>query len=668
MAYSGSHGVTGYTTTDDQRWSEGDAPHVVRSAGPTGLPDLNPAGRPHHPDHAPPARAAALVARRAVALPLLPHRLGRPGRRRCPRSRRQRLGRDRRAQPLRARPRAALGPPDLHQRRLPDPARPALRAGRQPDRRLPARVRTPRWLGRPGTRPAALRRRRIDRPGQPERRARRCGARRPAAQRVRHHRRPAAGPQRAARARPPVVGQYLCRRPGPVVAAGHLPQRLVDRTPGRRDRRSLDGRRLRPHHRPRHAEPRDHRRGGRLADHAAHRRTGSGARVRVRRRAGRHRLRRGDPLGLRRTAPLHRAGRGQRRERRTAGRLPHRHHRRPRTAGQRPPDPAAWREPPRIRPRPRPDRLSRTRPRRSTADEAAWLQRGAHLALSPAPRLPRAHRRARLLGDRRERPRNPRLRADRLAGQPDRRPGLDRPPARPDAPHRRARQEPPQRDHLVARQRIGHRGQPRGDGRLDPTPRSRASGALRGRPRRRLYRPDQPDVHPGRGARRPERGRRTGRDRDSRAGVPDHRPADHALRVRARDGQRARRGGRLRACLRHPARRDRRLRLGVARPWAAHQAAQRRRFRLRRRLRRDPARCHLRHRRAHPPGRDAQPGHGRGGRELHPDQAAARRRATLGAKPSAQRRQLRSGLRLAARHPRRRAGQRTPRSAGGRGR
>ena len=52
--------------------------------------------------------------------------------------------------------------------------------------------------------------------------------------------------------------------------------------------------------------------------------------------------------------------------------------------------------------------------------------------------------------------------------------------------HGRARQEPPQRDLLVARQRERLRPEPRRGGRLGPRPRPVASAPLRGRDRARL--------------------------------------------------------------------------------------------------------------------------------------------------------------------------------------
>ena len=84
----------------------------------------------------------------------------------------------------------------------------------------------------------------------------------------------------------------------------------------------------------------------------------------------------------------------------------------------------------------------------------AQRQRGPHQPLPAAPALPRAVRRARALRDRRVRPRDARLRAA-SAGAATRattRAGSDA-LRRPDAPHGRARQEPPERRHVVARQR-----------------------------------------------------------------------------------------------------------------------------------------------------------------------------------------------------------------------
>ena len=97
----------------------------------------------------------------------------------------------------------------------------------------------------------------------------------------------------------------------------------------------------------------------------------------------------------------------------------------------------------------------------------------------------------------------------RLARQPERRPALARRLSRPDAAHRRARQEPPERHHVVARQRERSRAQPRRDGRLGARPRPGPAGALRGRLGQRLRRRLQPDVRHARRGRRDRPARRS---------------------------------------------------------------------------------------------------------------------------------------------------------------
>ena len=195
-------------------------------------------------------------------------------------------------------------------------------------------------------------------------------------------------------------------------------------------------------------------------------------------------------------------------DRAAADRLPHRRRRGRRAARQRSARAAARRQPPRVGPRPRPRRdRGRHAPRRR-ADEGPQRQRRAHEPLPAAPALPRALRRARPVRDRRVRPRDARLPGGRLARQPERRPALARGLPRPDRAHGRARQEPPERDHVVARQRERDREQPRRDGRLGARARPVAAAALRARPDGDARRRAQPHVRDPRGGRRarPPRG------------------------------------------------------------------------------------------------------------------------------------------------------------------
>ena len=94
----------------------------------------------------------------------------------------------------------------------------------------------------------------------------------------------------------------------------------------------------------------------------------------------------------------------------------------------------------------------------------------------PHPRFLELCDELRAVGDRRVRPGDARLQPGRLARQPERRPALGGRAARPDAADGRARQEPPERRHVVARQRERHRAAtwPR-------WPRGRASATRRGR-------------------------------------------------------------------------------------------------------------------------------------------------------------------------------------------
>ena len=112
----------------------------------------------------------------------------------------------------------------LHQRRLPVPDRPAARARRQPDRRVPARLRS---AGDDFPRGRAVLRfdgRRLVLRGLAQRDPARRRQGQPAADRVRRSR-PCCGrgTQRAGRTRPPVVGGQLPRGPGHVVAVRDLP-------------------------------------------------------------------------------------------------------------------------------------------------------------------------------------------------------------------------------------------------------------------------------------------------------------------------------------------------------------------------------------------------------------------------------------------------------------
>ena len=182
-------------------------------------------------------------------------------------------------------------------------------------------------------------------------------------------------------------------------------------------------------------------------------------------------------------------------------------------------------------------------------------------------------------------------------GNPSDDPALGGRAGRPHAAHGRARQEPPEHHHVVAGQRERHRAQPRRDGGL---------GRARDPSRPLHYEDDwscrDVDVYSrmyatARGGRRdrPRRGGAAGRPGARRA---PPRAAVHPVRVRPRHGQRPRRAARVPGAVRDVPALPGRLRVGVDRPRPAPAHAGRRRaLRVRRRLRRAPARRQLRRRR-----------------------------------------------------------------------
>ena len=193
-------------------------------------------------------------------------------------------------------------------------------------------------------------------------------------------------------------------------------------------------------------------------------------------------------------------------------------------------------------PGPRPRLRRGARPRRPRPHEAVQRQRDPHQPLPAASAPARPRRRARLLGDPRVRPRDARLREGRLARQPQRRPRLARRLPRPHPAHRRAGQEPPQHRDVVARQRVGHRRA------TSPRCRPGCTPATPGGPctTRATTPGEYTDVY----SRMYPSVLETARDRHRRLARPAAelhacagRPAAHeavpALRVRARDGQRA---------------------------------------------------------------------------------------------------------------------------------
>ena len=464
--------------------------------------------------------------------------------------------------------------------------------------------------------------------------------REPAAGRVRRHRGPGASRrgQPAGGAGAAVVGRQLPGGPGHVVAVRDLPRGPAAGPPGRGDRRLVRPRRLRPRDRRRHPAGRGQRPG------PPHRARAGGGRGR-----GRHRPAPGRRALVGRVAPaVRRPARLGRRAGGAADRLPHR--RRPRRAAhrQRPPGPVPGGQPPRVPSRPGPGRRRGRHAGRRAADEAPQPQRRPDQPLPAPPPVPGAVRHLRAVRGRRVRPGDPRVRAGRLAGQPGRRPPLARRPGGPDAAHGRAGQEPSQRGHVVARQRERHRAPtwPRWPpGRGSATRRGRCTTRATGRARTSTSTAACTRPTP-RSTDRPPRGGAAGRPR---AGRPAPGDAVHPLRVRPRHGQRARRPLGVPGPVRAPPALPGRVRLGVDRPRPARPHRRRSRvLRLRRRLRRAPARRQLRGRRAAVPRPDAlaRAGRAQEGRRTGPHHRRPGRRDP-GRQPARLPRPVPPGLRMA---------------------
>ena len=217
------------------------------------------------------------------------------------------------------------------------------------------------------------------------------------------------------------------------------------------------------------------------------------------------------------------------------------------------------------------------------ADEAVQRQRRAHVALPERPVLARALRPVRPLRRRRGERRVARVLRRALP-----RPALPQPVGRARREHGRARQEPSERDLLVARQRERLRPEPRRRGGLGTRSRPFATAPLRGRDHAGLER--RPSRHRRRlpDVRRRRLDRGVGGDEDRRPAAAD------PLRVLARDGQLERRARRLLRRVQAARRAPGRVHLGVGRP--RHPAARRARARVlgvRRRLRRHASRREL---------------------------------------------------------------------------
>ena len=505
-----------------------------------------------------PAAVAVLpAAERKLAVPLGEEPAGGRGGLRAAGVRRRGLGHAAGAVELAGRRRergTALRPALLHQHQAPVPGRPAARAPRrQPHGALPDALRGAGRLEGP-PRPRPLRGRAVGVLRVAERQEARLPRGLLHAGRVRPHAPPRVGRERPRRPGDPPLGRQLPGGPGLLAPRRDLPRRLPPRPA------AGAAARLRGAHRPRRRLPRrDARaaRGPRESVECGGRRPprdGVGARCRRgrgllreagrRRRAAGGRRGGGDGLGPRAGAaalvgrdaePLHARARAPRRGGGGPGGRLH-PHRLPRggdqgraAAAERGRDHVQGREPPRVRPRPRPRRLARADARGRPPDEAAQLQRGAHLALPERPALAGAVRRVRPVRRRRGERREP-----RAVGEEDlhrRRPGVDGGLRRPGGGDGRARQEPPVRRLLVDGERDRARPQLRRDVRGDEDDRPHAADPLREpQPSLRAHpvelRHHLDDVPHGRARPRPDE--------------PGPDAARHHLRVRARHGQRPR--------------------------------------------------------------------------------------------------------------------------------
>ena len=384
-----------------------------------------------HPPRLAAQRRAVAEPGRGVAVPAAPQPPRAGG---APRGRR-RLGHRHGAVALGARSRRrprrrGARPADLHERAVPLPHRPAVRARREPHRRPPPHLRPPR-LGR-GAGAAALRRRRVGLPGLAERHGGRRRHGQPAGQRVRRHRGPATRARTCCVVR---VHQWSAASYLEDQDQWWLPGIFRERHaagPARSARSTTSGcsPAWRPTTRapgPRHAAPRAARPAGRLAGDRRGRPSWASSRSSPTRPTSaafevgqveawtaetprlydrRGRLARGDGDGPRRL-PRRCAIEGDRFLVNGGARhLPRR-------------------QPARDPPGPGPRLRRGARPRGHGHHEAAQRERDPHQPLPAAPAGAGPGRRARLLGHRRVRPGDARLRVPGLAGQPVRRPALD---------------------------------------------------------------------------------------------------------------------------------------------------------------------------------------------------------------------------------------------------
>ena len=385
--------------------------------------------------HAPGARVAAqrcaaAVAERLVGVPALAARRRAAGLRRA-RLRRRRLGPAAGAVALAA---ARLRRAGVHERPLPVPGRPAVRARREPDGRLPLPRSGARSRGR--GRDAVLRFEGVDS----------CarvwvngdyvgtfrGSRLPAEFDVGWLLRPGEENVLAVRVHQWSSGSYLEDQDMWWLSGIFRDVTLLARPAGR-DRRRVRARRLRP---------RDRR--GRAA--RGRRRTcmsSSRSWASTRRAARRWCVERVEPWSAEVPRLYDVRGRDRRRARGAADRLPPGGDRGRAAAGQRAPRAAARRQPPRVRPR-RGRAVSEDVMRRDIELMKAHNVNAVRTShYPPHPLFLDLCDELRALRDRRVRPRDARLPGGRLAAQPGRRAGLGGGARRPHAADGRARQEPP---------------------------------------------------------------------------------------------------------------------------------------------------------------------------------------------------------------------------------
>ena len=331
--------------------------------------------------------------------------------------RRRRLGHHPGSLALGAARRRPLRPPDLHERAVPVPDRPAVRARREPDRRLPAPLRPARRAGPTAAR-VVLRFDGVEslyrvwlngvEVGSRERQPARPGVRR---DRRAARRATTSSPCACTSGRPPATSRTR--------TSGGCPGIFRDVTLSARPVGGIDDVWLRTAFAAGAGtiDPEVTADDGRLPGHAVAS-PSSASRPSGRRPADVAPVEVGavEPWTAETPRLYDATVAAHGRDRLAAPRLPHRRDRRRPVPRQRPPRRLPRREPPRDAPRPRPRLRRGARPRRPVPDEAVQRQRDPHQPLPAAPAPARPRRRARLLGHPRVRPRDARLREGTAGG------------------------------------------------------------------------------------------------------------------------------------------------------------------------------------------------------------------------------------------------------------